>query len=66
MASRLVWLAAGVAIGSMASLALAQSPAQTYRVPQFENDEVKVWKTVIFRAARSRCIDTSMAARWSR
>lgn len=43
------WLVAGVVLGSAVSFAVAQQPAptQTYRVPQFENDEVKVWKTVI-------------------
>lgn len=27
--------------------AYAQTPTASYRVPMFENDEVKVWKTVI-------------------
>lgn len=47
MRSKVLWLVAGVAIGATASLTLAQTPSATYRVPQFENGEVKVWKTVI-------------------
>jgi quercetin dioxygenase-like cupin family protein len=39
----LLTLAAGFAAG----LAVAQTAAQTGREPQFDNDEVKVWKSVI-------------------
>jgi beta-alanine degradation protein BauB len=35
------------AAGFVAGLAVAQTAAQTGREPQFDNDEVKVWKSVI-------------------
>jgi beta-alanine degradation protein BauB len=47
MKSRSLWLFAGLVIGCLASSTPAQTPTTTYRVPQFENDDVKVWKTVI-------------------
>ena len=39
--------AALVAVGFTASTLISQKVAQTQRFPQFDNDEVKVWKTVI-------------------
>lgn len=40
-----------ITVASLALLlslqAYAQTPTASYRVPMFENDEVKVWKTVI-------------------
>jgi beta-alanine degradation protein BauB len=39
-------LATGVLIVAMA-VVLAQQPAATQRIPQFENSNVKVWKTII-------------------
>jgi quercetin dioxygenase-like cupin family protein len=45
MAGKLV-LASLTAAGFLAGLAVAQT-AQTGREPQFENEEVKVWKSVV-------------------
>ena len=39
----LVAAAALIPVGTLTS----QQPAETQRTPQFENDEVKVWKTVV-------------------
>jgi quercetin dioxygenase-like cupin family protein len=42
--------AAACALATMtfiAGAALAQPPGETGRVPQFENDQVKVWKSVV-------------------
>ena len=39
-------LAASALLGAMGTLA-AQQAMQTQRFPQFENDDVKVWKSVI-------------------
>lgn len=47
MRTRILWLFAGLVMGGLAPLTRAQTPTTTYRLPQFENDEVKVWKTVI-------------------
>ncbi|MFN8060261.1 MAG: hypothetical protein U0Q12_13985 [Vicinamibacterales bacterium] len=47
MRINLLWMVLGVVVGSAATYALAQTPTATYRVPQFENGDVKVWKTVI-------------------
>ena len=46
MRSNLRYLIAGTLLGTTVSLAVAQTQA-AFRVPQFENAEVKVWKTVI-------------------
>ncbi|HEX4507579.1 MAG TPA: hypothetical protein VH722_17755 [Alphaproteobacteria bacterium] len=40
-------LAAGFAAGLAVAQTLAQGEVQTGREPQFDNDEVKVWKSVI-------------------
>jgi len=46
--SRAIACAAALSSASAAAILLAQSQAsQTQRVPQFENDQVKVWKSVI-------------------
>ena len=46
MAGKIALLALATA-GFAAGLAVAQTMAQTGREPQFDNDEVKVWKSVI-------------------
>ena len=40
------WLAAA-AIAASAVLAFAQKPSATRRIPQLENDQVRVWKSII-------------------
>ena len=44
---RFVRLAAVFALGFGTSMLISQGAAKTERFPQFENDEVKVWKTVV-------------------
>ena len=36
-----------VAVCALAALASHQNSTQTQRIPQFENDEVKVWKSIV-------------------
>ena len=45
--SRAIVCGAALLCASAAIAVFAQSQAQTQRVPQFENDQVKVWKSVI-------------------
>lgn len=40
-------VASGILIGAIATLFAQQQPATTTRIPQFENSDVKVWKTII-------------------
>ena len=48
MRKQLSWLLAGLVVGAAGALAFAQVPsATTTRFPQFENDQVKVWRTHI-------------------
>jgi quercetin dioxygenase-like cupin family protein len=44
---RIAILAAVFSLGFGTSLTISQVAAKTERFPQFENDEVKVWKTVV-------------------
>ena len=43
--ARVVWVLAGIAF--IAGFAVAQTLTQTGREPQFENSEVKVWKSFV-------------------
>ena len=43
---RIAMLLVGAGLGA-AGLAVAQTPALTSRTPQFDNAEVKVWKSVV-------------------
>lgn len=40
-------VAASTLVAGVVVLAMQQAPAVTRRVPQFENDDVKVWKSII-------------------
>jgi len=40
-------LALAVLLGAFGAMALQQTGIQTGRIPQFENDDVKVWKSVV-------------------
>ena len=44
------YIQAGLALAVLAfagNAAIAQAPGETGRIPQFENDQVKVWKSVV-------------------
>ncbi len=47
MARTTSWIMALVPLAFVAGFALAESNAQTGRVPLFENAEVKVWKSLV-------------------
>jgi hypothetical protein len=47
MTIRLSWAAALAVTTFIAGFALAQTAAQTGRTPQFDNAEVKVWKSLV-------------------
>jgi quercetin dioxygenase-like cupin family protein len=47
MRTKVLWLLSGLLVGSTAALALTGAQAASTRTPQFENEHVKVWKTVI-------------------
>ena len=38
---------ATILLGAIVLMHSQQSPGQTQRIPQFENDDVKVWKSVV-------------------
>jgi hypothetical protein len=40
-------LLAVILLGAIVVMYSQQSPGQTQRIPQFENDDVKVWKSVV-------------------
>jgi len=40
-------LVLAVLLGAFGAMALQQAGIQTGRIPQFENDDVKVWKSVV-------------------
>jgi beta-alanine degradation protein BauB len=42
-----ITLSAGILLGAVSVLAGQQTAAKTQRFPQFENDDVKVWKSVV-------------------
>jgi len=42
-----ITLSAGVMLGAGVVLVAQQAVTKTQRVPQFENDDVKVWKSVV-------------------
>ncbi len=47
MKKNIVLLTAGILLGTLATLRSQQQPAVSQRTPQFENADVKVWKTLI-------------------
>jgi beta-alanine degradation protein BauB len=47
VARTLIVLVAGVALGVVATVAAQSAPTGTRREPQFENQHVRVWKSII-------------------